>query len=300
MFPCILTKAIVEFSYGVNRNLRRKIMSNKADRFMNHDPSHAIIEFPRLDPAKRPEPDLVTRAAALALALGSANYLIVPEILEISRASSNDELSAFFTAAATAFFAAVRPVQALCEDTRGKGGEEALNIAAGAGGGITLGAAIAALTPAALASLLDGGIMFATTALGMGGAALRTTLRRRKLCPHCPAKGKCSQRICRACHRIFYPSIVKLDCVETSVLNWYQIASHLQAQGLSYFDSERLVREHMPSWKSYASGNAIVIDCESYRDWVATNKDKMLSYVNKGTQTESSESLNTALTKKGL
>jgi hypothetical protein len=200
--------------------------------------------------------------------VGGAFYFFLPELVGYGHTGSADEASALLAALSAAFFGSIRMVRTLCQGAKETTEETALNIAKGAVGGATLGLSIAAVTVAALASVIDGGIILGTTLAGGAGAQIASKVRKVKRCPHCDEKGKCSQRICRHCYCIFYPDDKPVDCSQITALDWYQTASILQKQHLTFLDAEVLASKHAQDWGLIQGSRVFLVRCGDFMTWL--------------------------------
>lgn len=253
--------------------------------------------FPRLPTQTPAAPDRITRAAATGLATGSAAYIGLLDVLgprghDISR-------SALLFGVASGLATSLRSLRALCDDDQAA--QRVTNIATGGFAGLGAGLGIAALTGAALLSAVDMGFTLGLTAVGLGTGWFANRRGRRKTCPHCGSKSDCSKRICRVCHRIFYPSETVLDCGQRPVLNWYVVASYLQSHGISYLDAEGLAREHLDHWGPIpSSADGTVFKCSTFLDWARNHVEEIVAYGGRARKDKRDDELEDYLDQRGF
>lgn len=227
--------------------------------------------------------DLPTRAAIFGLTAAVVDYFFLTDILGANRSLHWDEVSAIFALVAGVLFGSIQRAPYLCHADVPKKVRRWRIWGAGGAGGLAGGAAIAALipvlgvvaAPVAAVALVVGGVV-----VGVGGVTAYQHALRTKNCPHCGYEGKCNQRVCRQCHRLFYPEDVIIDCSNTLLLDWYTIASYLQKQGLNFFDAKLLVEENIHRWRHpWTRNKELRIDCESFMKWISSNREQLASYI---------------------
>lgn len=235
------------------------------------DPENKNLSmFPRLptDADKPEEPPQLERSLIAAIAVGGAFYFLLPELLGHGHTGNVDESSALLAAISAAILASIKMVRTLCHGAKETAEETALNFVKGSIGGATLGLSIAAVTAAALVSLIDGGIILGMTLAGGGGAQIASRVRKVKRCPHCGEKGQCSHRVCRHCYKIFYPNDKPVDCSQIKALDWYQTVSILQQQGLTFLDAEFLANKHARDWGFIEGSRDFFVRCRDFIIWL--------------------------------
>ena len=258
-------------------------------------------KFKRVDEKPNGASGGIASPATVGLLAGAVDYLAGPILFGVDRAGNKDETSAVFAIAAGALIASIKDIRQLCSDDPEKIQDNQLNAVKAGAGGIFGGLTLTALTPQILLSLVDGGIVLGCTLAAVGFSAYRTYTKKKKYCKHedCKTKGKCSQRVCRGCKRLFHPGETWLDC-KTLFVDWFAIASFFDAQGLSYLDTEVLVEKHINDWKIDRQGDKVVVDCESFLNWVKNNKQNINSFKGLGDKQLGSQSIDSYLREKGL
>lgn len=243
-----------------------------------------LARFPRLptDADKPEEPPKLERSLIVAIAVGGVFYFFLPELLGYGHSGNIDESSALLAAISAAMFSSIKMVRTLCHGLKETAEETALNIGKGSIGGLTLGLSIAAVTAAALVSVIDGGIILGTTLAGGVGAQIASKVRKVKRCPHCGEKGKCSHRVCRHCYRIFYPYDKPVDCSQENLLNWYQIVSILHRNELTFLDAELLTIKHAQDWGFIKGRRTFLVQCEFFIAWIKDHIEEVGMAVESG------------------
>jgi hypothetical protein len=214
----------------------------------------------------------------------------------LDRSGLDDEVSAFFAALAGGFLGNIKRFPTLCadfsEEKKLRRKEISQNVLTGFFGG----SSVVALTPAPLVSFVDLSILLGFILIVPFVGLQSERIIKKKICPHsdCMKKGNCSQRVCRHCFRLFWPEDIAVDPSKIVALDWLSVASFLHMQGLSYLDSEKLVRENFYQWKLLpqkddGNNESVKIACNNFQSWVFSNNAKLLSYKSSGLQDKSKE-----------
>lgn len=242
-------------------------------------------DAPRLPPASigvvpGPSPD---RMLLWSLGIGTAFYVLVPEIAGTGYSGYSDEVGSALAGISGAVLATLRKVPALCASDWSARKEGKKNTMKGAAGGLTLGVGISQATASALMSPVDLGLIYLSTAVGMLFAHALNRVPALKECPFCAHLGRCSQRVCRSCYKLFYPSTELLDEHQTPIASWYRAASYLQSLGLTYLDAECLAVSYGREW-GIRRGEDITVRTKAFHDWIIANLEIVECFVGKGVE----------------
>jgi hypothetical protein len=254
--------------------------------------------------------DRVTRSTSLGIFAGLIDYL-TQQALGIDKFGYKDDLSIILAIMAGMFLGSIRDARFLCQNDKQLKLSHQWNFLKALSAGGVGGGAFAAiqqivdfisnlgLTP--LESVIA---LILTSSISTGGISLiYQQLSRQKKCTHieCSKKGKCHQRVCRSCKRLFYPSDISLDCNKNLFLDWFMIASYLDGQKLNYLDAEVFVRDNFKRWKIFSSSSGdYLIDCNSFATWINNNKGKLASYIGSGSKNRSETEIIEYLDSNGL
>lgn len=238
----------------------------------------AAKKFRRLPAMLQRDPGRGLKVLGAGAAGGGIVYCTLPELLSASRVGSADEIAAGLAAVATILFGSLTAVRHLCGEPPERQRQKTVNELSGAAGGAVAGGTFASLTAAALWSVLDGGILVASTVIGYVGAKAYNVATEVKHCPYpdCETKGQCSQRVCRRCLRIFYPEEGSLD--SKLLVNWLELASYLQKQGLNYYESQALVKDHFKNWQLVGKTHQC-FEGPSLKTWLEKNVSSVADYI---------------------
>lgn len=262
----------------------RPEMPKDLERFFNQTKRNLKRVPPKL---LNEQPDDKVRSAVYAI---GAALLVNWGVHDISNFDTNgigDEICTLAAALSAFFFGKLKDIRMLCQtesDKRHANKTNGLNATfGGVFGGITIGAFVVTAVKITIAAdvLLTGGLITAvTTGVCAGGTYLLNKSFKTKKCPHCGHEGRCNQRVCRSCYRVFYPEKIVLDCNTSSYLEWDTICQFFDQMGLSYLDAEMLVVDHFQYWeiKKPLHENSILVKCSSFTGWVKSNGDIIVDY----------------------
>jgi hypothetical protein len=256
-------------------------------------------QFPRLRPSASPELDRPLLAPIVAVGAAIAAKTLLPPIVGATTTGPQDEWSALLAALSAALLTTVRDARHLCWRTQRK--SEALEVGKGGAGGLAAGLGVTVQTAAPLISFLDGGILVAAIALGGLFVHTKNRANRAKECPHCGLPGSCTQRVCRHCFKIFYPASATLDCKNSKLtLSWYEVASLLQEQGLSFPDALGLLEEEGSAWGVRPQTGGFYVVCEMFKAWFESSSKKIIEAVGKAARLTDRDKLRARLDEMGM
>lgn len=229
--------------------------------------------------------DKATRAGAVAAAASIIAYVFVgPGV-------GHEMLDAAVGAAAlgAGVLAINDYTPVLCKSLPGSLAKGAAQVLFGGGAGAGFGVTVASAAHIALLAVPGVGVVTGGFLLAAGGTALVKYTARSKVCPGLLGgkqhPGKCSQRICRECFAMFVPDN-NMKTLDTSPewLTWYQVASYLQFQGLSFLDSLELTDDYGDKWNiKEGIGGSHRIFRSSFMGWLdREGKKQLVQYAGRG------------------
>lgn len=236
--------------------------------------------FPKTE-SKASADDQLIRGSTFGLLSGGLGYLVPPEIFNIVRTGSADEIATTLAMVSGFLFGSLSSAESLCNESQEAIDTRKLDYAKVIGGGAAHGGFWAALTKASLFSFVDCGIIAGSLAVALTYAYYRNRSIKPKYCKKCEKKGNCSQRICRFCGRIFFPKKVTLKC-DSRHLGWYEIASFFDQQEMNIIETMKLTSKYINEWGPITTTNGqIKVNCKKFFNWIDNNEDVLPHYMGK-------------------
>lgn len=251
--------------------------AEKSEKIISETVGETTQSIPTTSPEQKLQSHPFVQSLTAGSLVGLLSYWIAPVLFNLNTSGKADEIAALLIAVSVTILSTISNAKKLCKIDKEQIAERKFNVAKGAiGGGLAGGGLVKLLVAADL--LATGGIISGSVLVGTSGALLYNRITKKKYCPHCGKRGKCTQRVCRFCLKLFFPESTKLDCIATPKLTWYALSSYLQTgYDLNYIASSLLLQEHVLEWTTFGANQSnVVLDCNKFKIWAQKNDDKII------------------------